>query len=573
MFRILDNKYTKYLRYKLSIVTAAAILGISLLTVFVLPAIFNRTSESAKEDFLKTSVSNLMLFLDSTRRMDSSGEEEKSRLSSVSMREVNNFLKNMEVVNNGYAAILDAENGKWVSHPVQGTGKTTKEKGWVKEIVEKREGRLSYYSMEEKQKNIAVFSYYAPFDWIMLAVTSEEQSIGLISSLSFKVIGFFIIMLALLGFLSVFITERSIINPLRIINEAFQKGTAGNLDFKIPIQEREHKDEIAELSENFNIFVDTLKNIIISIRNTSESILNSSNEVSSGNNQLSSATQQMASSLQQTASSVEEISESIHETADVSVELSKSVEKTVNRADKGKKRLSEMDDAINKLKESGQRISEIVEMVNSIAFQTNLLALNAAVEAARAGEEGRGFAVVASEIRSLAQRSSDAATEIKELVGNNEEDISNATDITNKTSQLLIDVVMHIKNNSQEMSEIENRSKEQANGIKQINASVLQMDEVTQRNAALVEELASSAMDMASIARDLNDHVKKFKFTDDQTILTRELGKVEDENEDLFTGDDTYKEPENDDDDFFDKIDPDDNKHSFLDDKNEFEEF
>ncbi|MFO7735991.1 MAG: methyl-accepting chemotaxis protein, partial [bacterium] len=196
-----------------------------------------------------------------------------------------------------------------------------------------------------------------------------------------------------------------------------------------------------------------------------------------------------------------------------------------------------------------------------------------AVEAARAGEEGRGFAVVASEIRSLAQRSSDAATEIKELVENNEDDINNATDITNKTSQLLIDVVMHIKNNSQEMSEIENRSKEQANGIKQINASVLQMDEVTQRNAALVEELASSAMDMASIARDLNDHVKRFKFTDDQTILTRELGKAEDENEELFTTD-TYKESENEkEDNFFDSIDPDDNKHSFLDDKNEFEEF
>ncbi len=573
MFRILDNKYTKYLRYKLSIVTFLAIFAISLMTVFVLPAIFNRTSESAKEDFLKTSVSNLMLFLDSARRMDSVGESAKRELSSASMREINNFRKNMEVVNNGYTAILDAENGKWISHPSQAEESILSEEKWVKDIIEKREGSLSYYSTEEKRQNIAVFSYYAPLNWIAVAVTSSEESIGLISSLSFKVIGFFIVMLALLGFTSVFITERSIINPLRKINEAFQKGTAGNLDFKIPIQEREHKDEIAELSENFNIFIDTLKNIIISIRNTSESILNSSNEVSSGNNQLSSATQQMASSLQETASSVEEISESIHETADVSVELSKSVEKTVNRADKGKKRLSEMDDAINKLKESGHRISEIVEMVNSIAFQTNLLALNAAVEAARAGEEGRGFAVVASEIRSLAQRSSDAATEIKELVENNEDDINNATDITNKTSQLLIDVVMHIKNNSQEMSEIENRSKEQANGIKQINASVLQMDEVTQRNAALVEELASSAMDMASIARDLNDHVKRFKFTDDQTILTREIGKAEDENEELFATD-TYKESENEkDDNFFDSIDPDDNKHSFLDDKNEFEEF
>ncbi|HQB09206.1 MAG TPA: methyl-accepting chemotaxis protein, partial [bacterium] len=265
---------------------------------------------------------------------------------------------------------------------------------------------------------------------------------------------------------------------------------------------------------------------------------------------------------------VEEISASIHETAEISVVLTDNITMTAARAEKGKEHLKQMEKAIIQVKESGARISEIVDMVNSIAFHTNLLALNAAVEAARAGEQGKGFAVVASEIRTLAQRSADAASEIKQLVDSNEELTTNAGVITKATSQILMDVVTNIQNNASEMRDIEGRSKEQSKGIKQINSAIMQMDEVTQRNAALVEQLASSAMDMAAISKSLNDEVLRFKLNENEVFKPKPLVVTESVTEskrDPFTvGFDEKKSKT------FEESDFDSN--SFLDD-DQFEEF
>ncbi len=331
---------------------------------------------------------------------------------------------------------------------------------------------------------------------------------------------FVFVMLALHAFVLWFVVEKMIINRLRILNEAFDKGSKGDLEVVIT---KNSNDEIGELTDNFNAFVKTLKDIILSIRDTAETVQNSSNEISAGNNQLSSSTQEMASSLEETAASIEQISTSIHETADVASRLNTKITDTAVRAGEGKDQLHQMEDAIGKVKISGQRINEMIDMVNSIAFQTNLLALNAAVEAARAGEQGKGFAVVAAEVRSLAQRSAEAAKEIMEVINENDKNISNASNISKSTLQLLMDIVVSVQANAQEMRDIEARSREQANGIMQINSAITQMDDVTQRNAALVEELASSAMDMAALARDLNKEISTFNIDDSR--YTSSLGR------------------------------------------------
>lgn len=303
--------------------------------------------------------------------------------------------------------------------------------------------------------------------------------------------------------------------PIRKLSHVFDALKEGDFSRRLEI----HNDpDLAPVVTAFNRTAENIEHILKTIKTSSEQVLISAQEVSSGNNQLSTATQQMASSLQETAASVEEITTSIQEAANLSAEAAAKMRRTTLDAEHGARMLTEMAAAMTSVKESGDKIQEIVNVVNDIAFQTNLLALNAAVEAARAGEEGKGFAVVASEVRSLATRSADAAAEIKQLVERNEESIRNATDLSNKTTKVLLQVVSRIQEVSLSIQDIERRAKEQASGIHQINAAVMQMDEVTQRNASLVEELASSAEDMANISRHLAAELEKFHISEHSSV-------------------------------------------------------
>jgi len=299
--------------------------------------------------------------------------------------------------------------------------------------------------------------------------------------------------------------------PIRKLSLVFDALKEGDFSRRLEI----HNDpDLAPVVTGFNRTAENIEHILKTIKTSSEQVLISAQEVSSGNNQLSTATQQMASSLQETAASVEEITTSIQEAANLSAEAAAKMRRTTADAEFGARMLTDMAAAMTSVKESGDKIQEIVNVVNDIAFQTNLLALNAAVEAARAGEEGKGFAVVASEVRSLATRSADAAAEIKQLVERNEESIRNATELSNKTIKVLLQVVSRIQEASLSIQDIEKRAKEQASGIHQINAAIMQMDDVTQRNASLVEQLASSAEDMANISRHLASELEKFHISE-----------------------------------------------------------
>lgn len=333
--------------------------------------------------------------------------------------------------------------------------------------------------------------------------SDSKTTTNMLLAFSFIIIGIFSFFLITMLKVKIFI-------PISRLIKSFELASKGDFTDKININ---GEGEIGVLIEGYNRTIQSMEHILKTIRVSSEQVLNTSQEVSSGNNQLSSSTQEMASSLEETAASVEEITSSIQEAASLSGDAAAKMRKTTVDAENGAKMLNQMGDAMKSVKESGDKIQEIVNVVNDIAFQTNLLALNAAVEAARAGEEGKGFAVVASEVRSLAARSADAATEIKELVENNEENIRNANELSIKTTNVLLKVVSRIQEASFSIQDVEKRAKEQASGIHQINSAIMQMDEVTQRNASLVEQLASSAEDMASISRELARELEKFKVS------------------------------------------------------------
>ncbi len=552
-----------YLKWKLLALNFIIVFVFSILTIFTTQYMVSNVSDDILESNLSNMLNSITSQMESIRRINTREIQDTQGLNRI-LREIENGLNTTVVKGDGILAVLDSNTGQWIIHPTAKGQNWSSKHDFIRKMIGTGDGIVNFKD-DSGRKHSAVYKSYKPFNWVIVAIAPIDSASGFLFSFGFNSVIIFILFMFVYAFLTYLISEKMIINPLRNINEAFRTGAKGNLDVML---KKTYNDEIGEMTDNFNEFITTLKNIIFSIRNTAESILNSSNEISGGNNQLSSATQQMASSLEETAASVEEISASIHETAEISVVLTDNITMTAARAEKGKEHLKQMEKAINHVKESGTRISEIVDMVNSIAFHTNLLALNAAVEAARAGEQGKGFAVVASEIRTLAQRSADAASEIKQLVDSNEELTTNAGVITKATSQILMDVVTNIQNNASEMRDIEGRSKEQSKGIKQINSAIMQMDEVTQRNAALVEQLASSAMDMAAISKSLNDEVLRFKLNENEVFKPKPViipETVTEPRKDLFSVGFDEKRSKT-----FEESDFDSN--SFLDD-DQFEEF
>ncbi len=510
--------FDMYLRHKLIAINVVLIFIISIAAIFFLPVIITPSFEKNDQKNVETQISNIINFSTKLSNVYRSLNRKHTNFKTI-MRPV---FEKYKFSINGSLVVIDLKTGNIIFNS-KAVDKNWQNKAWLQTILAKKNGALTNIDTETNDKYSLVYKTNDSLNWAIVGLRNLTKVRNtLTKTIRIKLILLIIFILLISAVVLRIITERIIIEPLRKINEAFQEGAKGNLDVYI---EKKHNDEIGELAENFNTFIGRMKDMILELKISAENVLTSSNEISGGNNQFSSSTQEMASSLEETAASVDEISASIHETAETSSILAKNVEYTAKKADKGNDKLIEMAMAINNLTISGEKISDIVELVNSIAFQTNLLALNAAVEAARAGEEGKGFAVVASEIRSLALRSADAASEIKDLIEDNEENISTATEISKTTSQILHDVVINIKNNAMQMKDIETRSQEQANAIRQINNAVQQMDEVTQRNAALVEELASSAMDMSSVARTLNNEVKNFKFKEMNEMKT--ISKVE----------------------------------------------
>jgi methyl-accepting chemotaxis protein len=262
-----------------------------------------------------------------------------------------------------------------------------------------------------------------------------------------------------------------------------------------------------------------LTTVIRGIKHSSESISVAAAEIAQGNLDLSQRTEKQAASLQGTASSMEQLTATVQQNADNAKQSVTLANSASTNAKAGGDEVQRIVATMHGISESSSKVSQIIGVIEGIAFQTNILALNAAVEAARAGEEGRGFAVVASEVRALAQRSSTAAKEIKNLIGESASRVETGSRLVKHAGETIAEVVLSVKRVTDIMSEVSSASNEQSTGIAQVNEALNRMDEVTQQNAALVEQAAAAAQSMAHQAQALMDAVSVFKVDDSRQTL------------------------------------------------------
>jgi methyl-accepting chemotaxis protein len=256
----------------------------------------------------------------------------------------------------------------------------------------------------------------------------------------------------------------------------------------------------------------SLSSVVSNVRQGSEGVSTASAEIASGNHDLSARTESQASALEQTAASMEQLSATVKQNADSARQANQLAASASTVAVKGGEVVAQVVDTMKGINDASRKIADIISVIDGIAFQTNILALNAAVEAARAGEQGRGFAVVASEVRSLAGRSAEAAKEIKTLINASVERVEQGTALVDQAGSTMTEVVSSIKRVTDLMGEISAASNEQSLGVSQVGEAVTQMDQVTQQNAALVEEMAAAASGLQSQAQDLVKVVAVFNL-------------------------------------------------------------
>jgi methyl-accepting chemotaxis protein len=293
------------------------------------------------------------------------------------------------------------------------------------------------------------------------------------------------------------------------VQAAVKAAVDGDLTQRIPMEGKTGLLEI--LCGDINSLIEGMNDIVAQIKIAADEIFTGASEISNGNSDLSSRTEQQAANLEETASSMEEITSTVKLNADNAKQANVLAEQASTVAMEGGALIQQVVNTMNAINESSQKIADIIGVIDGIAFQTNILALNAAVEAARAGDQGRGFAVVASEVRTLAQRSANAAKDIKGLISDSVKKIENGNTLVGKSGDTMKEIVTSIKRVNDIMAEIAAASIEQSKGIEEVSTAVSQMDEMTQQNAALVEEAAAAAESLQSEANQLTQRVAMFR--------------------------------------------------------------
>lgn len=305
------------------------------------------------------------------------------------------------------------------------------------------------------------------------------------------------------------VSYRSVVAPLERVRGDINRMSSGDLTGRIATT---GVAELVRLTQSLRVLQINLKWVVGQIAESTDFVTTGASEIASGNADLSARTESQASSLEETASSMEELTSTVKQNAEHAHHANQLVVSTSNIASNGSQVVGKVVETMASIKESSRKIANIIGVIDSIAFQTNILALNAAVEAARAGEQGRGFAVVASEVRNLAQRSATAAKEIKTLIEDSVAKVDSGSKLVDETGEAMDDIVTSVQLVTDIMSGIAEASREQSAGIEQVNQAVGQMDEITQQNAALVEEAAAASESLQGQAIKLAQLVASFRL-------------------------------------------------------------
>ena len=426
---------------------------------------------------------------------------------------VSNVVKAVHPTPASFAFLVDRD-GMMLAHPdAQWINKPVKD--WNPELTVER---LNSLSGNDASKEIVLNGAaklvqavaVKDTEWTLLvAIDKADVNAGMRHATQSSLIA--IVLVAALAALILGLITTAVFRRLSQVRNAMDSIGSGNGDLTMRLPE-DGKDEVSQIARSFNVFVQKITTILQEIRHTSDAVKVSSSEIASGNLDLSGRTEQQAGALEQTASAMEELTSTVKQNSENARQANQLALAASAIAKEGGEVVGNVVATMEAINQSSRQIVDIIGVIDGIAFQTNILALNAAVEAARAGEQGRGFAVVASEVRSLAQRSAQAAKEIKVLIDSSVSKVSDGGLLVEKAGQTMVEIVDSVKNVSAIVSEIANASSEQSTGIEEINRAITHMDEATQQNAALVEQAAAAAQSLQDQATNLATIVSGFKM-------------------------------------------------------------
>ncbi len=380
---------------------------------------------------------------------------------------------------------------------------------FIRGAIAKKQGFFKY-TLDGYDK----ISYLTPIkgtDWILWGEAPAGEVLSDVDYLKMQMWIFF-------GIIALFVAVTSSIFTKKIAKRArdisyqlmdIAQGEA-DLSARLPVLSN---DEIGDIGQWFNKFVENLEDVITKVKNAAIHVDTATQEVASGSQGLSQATQQQASAIEEVAATIEEMTSSIKQNASNAEQGREKAQSMVKMANESGDASQELVKGMGEISDASRKIGDIIVTVNEVAFQTNLLALNAAVEAARAGEHGKGFAVVAEEVRALAQRSAEASRQIKVLIEDTVNKINAGDEMVKHSGKSLEQIITHIQDLSLTMEEIAAASSEQATGVDELNRAVSQIDSTTQQNSATVEELASTSDNLSNEAKDLADTVARFKVS------------------------------------------------------------